>query len=236
MRFMAFWVVFALAVYASGVIFSLYSQWLGRSKGSGDKIVWIDVAVWVLVLIGILSLLLKLIYGRWFFRPISDRFDLIVQGYALACLAASAAIGVVIVARGVLVPLPKPLDFAELLAGAVLMTTFALMYVPILALLPAIAVILLVEIYGVRSPVLYAIFGGVTGLVPIAVCAVLSYLASGTAKAFFVGSAPIGTAATQIIAIAGLPGMCGGLVYWMVAGRSAGSGISLPSPTATLQS
>jgi hypothetical protein len=94
-----------------------------------------------------------------------------------------------------------------------------------LTALPAVYVISLAETYRLRSPAFYAAAGAGVALVPL----VLIFLLYG-------GSSPerpssVGAIAGALLML-GVPGVIGGLVYWWVAGRTAGA---LPlSPQATL--
>ena len=136
------------------------------------------------------------------------RFALILAGYAVASLVASAFLH--------LVWLPR-LGFSEQEAPAVVMGSvvfsvpFVALFVGYFAFVPSIPAILLAEILGKRDWLFYAITGAVVGLV------VVGFMRS-AAESW--GGAPTGVSLG--LALIG-SGMCGGIAYWLVAGRLAGN-------------
>jgi hypothetical protein len=136
------------------------------------------------------------------------RFALILIGYAIASLAASAFLHVVTLG---------PLGFtsdempAVVMGSVVFSVPFVALFVAYFAFLPAIPAILLSEILGKRDWLYHAISGAVVALVVVA---------------FFRGAAATENNAVMdlrfALALIG-GGICGGIAYWLVAGRLAGN-------------
>jgi len=103
------------------------------------------------------------------------------------------------------------------LAGTALFSV----YVAFLALLPGIGGIMYAERAGARSVVFYAAGGALAGIVSYGLYALILVASAGTAKDFLGGS-PLTLLATSIVLLFGGPGLIGGFVYWLIAGRSAG--------------
>jgi len=162
----------------------------------------------------------RLIYGSYG-RPPRDRLGVIVMGYVLAVVAAVLTMGAGFFFVHLLGLGTKPLPVSEARAAAQIIAIFSFMYVPMLAALPALLFIAFAESASVRSPAAYATGGALAGLLIFACVWAFSILMTGRA----------GTATTAIellgnIALVTLvPGACGGLAYWAVAGRWAGSGL-----------
>jgi hypothetical protein len=143
----------------------------------------------------------------------AQRVIVILAGYLAACLAVGLVMSVDLAA--------KYSDSAGkaaglLIAGAVLIAFYA----AILALLPAFLGIVYAERTGVTSILYYAVGGGVTGIVAYGLFALLLILGAGTAKGFVSGH-PALFLLSWIVSF-GAPGLVGGLVYWLVAGRKTG--------------
>jgi hypothetical protein len=136
------------------------------------------------------------------------RFALILVGYTVASLAASAFMH--------LVWLPG-LGFSEQEAPPVLMGSivfsipFVALFVGYFAFVPSIPAILLAEILGKRDWLYYAISGAVVGLVVVGFIRSAAENWDGNSLSVSLGLALIGS------------GMCGGIAYWLVAGRLAGN-------------
>jgi hypothetical protein len=135
------------------------------------------------------------------------RFAVILFGYAVASLAASAFLNILFLASLGYTP-----EHAHPTATASLYFSipFVALFVAYFALMPASVVILLAEILGRRDWLFYALAGAV-------VAAVFLGLVDNTGDATF---AVTGTSA--IMAVIG-GGMVGGIFYWLSAGRWAGS-------------
>jgi len=135
------------------------------------------------------------------------RFAMILFGYAVASLAASAFLNVLFLASLGYTP-----DHTHATATASLYFSIPLvaLFVAYFAFLPAVIVILLAEILGRRDWLYYALAGAVVAAVFLGL----------------VDHAPDSTFAvtdtSAIMAVIG-GGMVGGIFYWLSAGRWAGS-------------
>jgi hypothetical protein len=136
------------------------------------------------------------------------RFALILAGYTVASLAASAFLHVVSLGS---------LGFAAEQAPAIVMGSivfsipFVALFVAYFAFLPAVPVILLSELLGKRDWLYHALSGAVVALVVVV-------FIRGAAEA---GNAAVTDSRFALALIGG--GMCGGIAYWLVAGRLAGN-------------
>jgi hypothetical protein len=136
------------------------------------------------------------------------RFALILAGYAIASLAASAFLHVVTL--GSLGFTAR--DGAAVVMGPIVFSIpFIALFVAYFAFLPAIPAILLSEILGKRDWLYHAISGAVVALVIVV-------FMRGAADA---GNEAITDARFALALIGG--GICGGIAYWLVAGRLAGN-------------
>jgi xanthine/uracil permease len=135
------------------------------------------------------------------------RLLMLIVAYVLACIAASFVLTI-----GTLTPhwddwaslgLPSSALWAAVGVGAAAIAA--------LALLPTLLVIALAEGFRWRSAVLYGVLGGVLAL---ALCYGIDF-------AGYVGAPGTGFARErQVLAASGI---AGGLVYWLFAGRKAGT-------------
>jgi hypothetical protein len=148
------------------------------------------------------------------------RFAAIVIGYAVAALAASAFLNVVML--GLLAAASEGLMAAR--ESLVFTIPFVALFIAYFAFIPAAAAILAGEILGKRDWLFYALGGAV---------------AAGAVIGFARNSAETGSAAVADVnvALAAIgAGMCGGIAYWLVVGRTAGnwrqdpSGATSPAP------
>jgi len=137
------------------------------------------------------------------------RFTLILAGYAVASLAASGFINLLIFGSFGLA--------REEIAGAFASSTFTVplvtLFVAYLAFIPSIVVIVAAEVLGRRDWLFYALAGGVVGLVVlVAVFGIYpdpddhDPLLHAWLTAAMIGA-----------------GLVGGVTYWLIAGRSAGT-------------
>jgi hypothetical protein len=144
------------------------------------------------------------------------RFLIIVFGYALASLAASAFINVVFLGSQGFTAEESVMMAAGALAFSIPVVALVVAY---FAFIPAVTVILIAEILCRRDWLTYALSGGGIGL----------------AVALFIRHAaePGNAAVSDPRALAALvaAGIVGGIVYWMTAGRWAGSWLRDESPT-----
>src|SRR5580693_2305032 len=141
------------------------------------------------------------------------RLFVILFGFLAACLAAG-----IIVVGAVLFP-----EFSDLGAGPVdqgaLNILLGFIFVSGFALLPAMIVVAITEAFYVRGALTYAVGGGLVGL------------------ACYLGLVPFDTETLRFegivrrhLEIMTGAGIVAGVVYWMVAGRSAGAWREPPRP------
>jgi hypothetical protein len=136
------------------------------------------------------------------------RFFIIIAGYAVSALAASAFLNVVTLASLGFTADETP---AVAMGSIVFSIPFIALFVAYFAFIPSVVAILISEIFGLRDWLYHALAGGV-------VAAVVIGLFRGAAEA---GDQP-GADPRFALAIIGA-GMCGGIGYWLVAGRTAGN-------------
>ena len=135
------------------------------------------------------------------------RFAIILIGYGVAALAASAFLNVMFLASlGYTPEHVQPAATASLFFSI----PFVALFVAYFAFMPAAVAILVSEILGRRDWLFYALAGAV-------VAAVFLGFAHQTADANFEITDP------RVIAAVIGSGMVGGIFYWLSAGRSAGS-------------
>jgi hypothetical protein len=136
---------------------------------------------------------------------ILGRIVMVFLGYGLACIAAALVFTV-----GTLTPAWDDLISLGVPSAALWsIVAIAALFIWGMALVPALLVIVLAEGFALRSSVLYAVLGGALAL---ALCFGLD----------FAGhiAAPDLAREREVLAAAGI---AGGLVYWLFAGRKAGS-------------
>lgn len=135
------------------------------------------------------------------------RFAVILIGYGVASLAASAFLNIMFLASlGLMTEQTQPAAQASLWFSI----PFVALFVAYFAFMPAAVAILVSEILGRRDWLFYALAGAV-------VAAVFLGFAYQTADANFEITDP--RVAAAVIGC----GMVGGIFYWLSAGRSAGS-------------
>ena len=136
------------------------------------------------------------------------RFVLILFAYAFASLANSMLLHVISLGSLGFTAQEAP---AVVMGSIVFSIPFVTLFVAYFAFLPSVAAILLSEILGKRDWLYHAISGAVVAIVVVA---------------FIRSAADSGNAAVAdprlVLALVG-SGMCGGIAYWMVAGRLAGN-------------
>jgi hypothetical protein len=173
----------------------------------------------------------------------SDRLGNISSAYALAVVAAGLAISGVMATSMAFSPNGFPNSGLVVKIGgaalvSALIAVFAIPFTFLLALMPAAAAVLYAETRSIRSPAGYTAMGILASATAFAGLA--GYLAWSTGSITRVWSPPatilqlvVGTALVVI------PGLCGGLTYWAIAGRYAGeanpSSVLPRSPTPTAQ-
>jgi hypothetical protein len=148
---------------------------------------------------------------------IRHRMPAIIGGYVAASAAAGFALSVV----GLLAsPVGARYSVGGVLFLAAFGGTFFAMAIAVGALVPAAAVIWYAETRTLTSVWFYLGIGSLAGALAYGVYAILTVLAAGTVEAFFeVDPASLRGA---LVLLFGAPGLAGGFVYWLVAGRTAG--------------
>ncbi|RWK30879.1 hypothetical protein [Mesorhizobium sp.] len=135
------------------------------------------------------------------------RFSIILIGYGVAALAASAFLNITFLASlGLMTDETQPAAQASLWFSI----PFVALFVAYFAFMPATVAILVSEILGRRDWLFYALAGAV-------VAAIFLGFAHQTADANFEITDP------RVVAAVIGSGMVGGIFYWLSAGRSAGS-------------
>ena len=135
------------------------------------------------------------------------RFAVIVVGYAVAALAASAFLNILVLAYlGYAPGHPEPAATASLYFSV----PFVALFVAYFAFTPAAVVILAAEVLGRRDWLFYALAGAIVAVVFLG-------FAHHIADADF--NVPETNAKLAVIG----SGMVGGIFYWLSAGRWAGS-------------
>ncbi|MBY0382609.1 MAG: hypothetical protein K2W78_11895 [Xanthobacteraceae bacterium] len=89
------------------------------------------------------------------------------------------------------------------------------------ALVPALIAVLITEVFSIRSLLIYAVFGGIAGL-----CSYLAFVPFDPATMTFDG---IVRRHLEVMVGAGI---LGGVVYWLIAGHSAGKWRQTGAPNA----
>jgi hypothetical protein len=135
------------------------------------------------------------------------RFIVIIAGYLVSSLAASAFLNVVTLAWFGFTP-----EETRVVATSsfVFSIPFVALFVAYFAFIPAVFAIVIGEVTGKRDWLFYALAGAVVALV------IIGFSRGGGGTAF----AEIADLNFALIVIGS--GMCGGIGYWLVAGRSAG--------------
>jgi uncharacterized membrane-anchored protein YitT (DUF2179 family) len=136
------------------------------------------------------------------------RFIVVIGGYIAACLAASAFLNIVILGSSGLAAEDMPFVAT---GSFIFSIPFVALLVAYFAFVPSVLAILASEVLGKRDWLFHAIAGGI-------VAAVLT--------GFFRRSTEAGNEAAvdlTVVLVMIAAGMCGGIGYWLIAGRTAGS-------------
>jgi hypothetical protein len=135
------------------------------------------------------------------------RSVVVLLGYAVAALCASAFLHLVTLPLMGFSPEEAP---AVAMGSVVFSIPFIALFVAYFAFIPSLCAALAGEIIGLRDWLYYALAGGAVGAI------VMGYFRSAAeADHVLVGESGF------MFALVGA-GMCGGLGYWLIAGRSAG--------------
>lgn len=152
------------------------------------------------------------------------RFIVILAGYIVACLTASAVLTILFTASFLV---PAELSQAGFHGPLIFAIPLVTMFVTYFAFLPSAAFILLSEVLGKRDWLFHALGGAAVSVAVIGYMWRVTSAPYGTLDTTYVSATqddlgPLvlepGIAATLIAA-----GLCGGIGYWLVAGRTAGS-------------
>ncbi len=136
------------------------------------------------------------------------RFLVIIVGYAIACLAASVFLNVLLFGTINL----RPEETLPVVFGSMIFSIpIVALFVAYFAFLPAVPAILIGEGLGKRDWLFYAIAGAIIGAVVIGIL-------SGMAET---GQDYVSDPGLALALIAS--GIVGGIAYWLVTGRSAGN-------------
>jgi hypothetical protein len=169
-----------------------------------------------------MTLAVKTVYWR---RPL-DRGLVIIGGYAGASLAAGLALlltlafGQQLAGSSTMASRPSVAGL-EMIPMAVVM---AGVYIGLLAILPALPVLIYAEHNGVRSSLFYALSGSAAAVAVLSIY-LAAFLLSGAPPQEVFHSARL---VAGWIALAGVTGLAGGLAYWLIAGRTAGEQPAAP--------
>ncbi|QCI64426.1 hypothetical protein [Phreatobacter stygius] len=202
-----------------GLFLSPNSQGSYTITRTGGEARWLAVAnlvslaTSVLLAIGIV----KLVYRR---RRL-DRPLVVLGGYAGACIVA----GLVLLAcaagfasGNLPVSEARPRAGLEDLGSLYLALCLVSVYIGVLALLPAAAIIAYAERRGLRSPLFYGGAGAVAAVTVVGAVLLVLLLAGAPQREVFRGASPL----FRLLLLFAAPGLAGGLTYWLIAGRKAG--------------
>jgi hypothetical protein len=155
-------------------------------------------------------------------RPHSmiNRIPIILSAYLAACVIATLAVSVLFALGLLKYSGPPAVSFATFSLAAGLAVLLGV-YVAIAALLPSVLAISYAEYARVRHIALYGAGGALVGIAAYGLYALVMILAAGTAEGF-IPAGHFGSFAAAVTALFGGPGLIGGVVYWLIAGRSAG--------------
>ena len=203
-----------LAFRMLGLLLAPNAQGSYTITADGGEATWLALAnlTALAVLIVFVAALVTVVYrGRRFDRPL-----VIAAGYVGACLV--AALALLLVYAGIDATRggsPGGADPVTALGSLYLGVKLAALVIGLFALVPAAAIIAYAERRGRRSPVFYGAAGALSALFAAAVVFGLQFAAGAPLP-----RGPVSTAGLFILFA--LPGLCGGLTYWAIAGRAAG--------------
>jgi len=160
---------------------------------------------------------------------IRHRIPVIVGGYFAACAAAGFTLSIVgVLTSGVMSQYSVGRAVVFVVFGAVWFATAVVTG----ALLPAIAVIWFAERRALDSVQFYLGIGALAGAIAYGLYTLWVVVDAGTFQAFFaVDPKSLGSA---LVLLFGLPGLAGGYIYWLVAGRNAGAAPRIRPPRGDL--
>lgn len=139
------------------------------------------------------------------FAALAIRFFMIVVGFCAATFVASALF-VALMAGSAGVALGEPEEAEKI--GLIVAAGIGALFIGYYSFLPAMVVVTIGEIFGNRDWLFYAVGGA-----GVAVAGVIIFWSGGGQS----------DNQTSMLALATTAGVCGGVTYWLVAGRGAGS-------------
>ena len=194
-----------LAGYASSRVFMQIATKDARGTYAVDSLGAAAAAIAYLIVFALLvTLLVKVVYAG---RPV-DRIFVILAGYLGACLGAGFVLTLGWWVAGVLSPQSRSpvMPLMVIFPGSLLASG----YIAVFALLPTLCVMAFTEFMKVRSTMFYGLAG--------ATAAILAYCLY---TAVFFREVSLSVVLGGLVFVA-VPGLAGGLIYWWIAGRSAG--------------
>lgn len=181
----------------------------------GGEAHWLALAnlMSLVVLIVLLVALVAVVYrGRPVDRPLA-----IAGGYVGACLAAGLALLVAYAALGAAPAAPAGgSGWLTALGSLYLGVKLAGFVIGLLALAPAAVIIIFAERRGLRSPVFYGAAGALSAVTAATIVFGLQFAAGAPLSALSQGRVPL----AGLFALFAVPGLAGGLAYWLIAGRN----------------
>jgi hypothetical protein len=151
-----------------------------------------------------------------------DRFATLILGYMVAVTASSVALVAITIAYAAW---HDPRQWAGLLAVSPVLALFFGVFIGFLGFLPFCLVVMLARLFSIRTPIYYAIAGGLSGIAGyfpfwIQYQPFWGYVGE-VQKVHWITGTP-GIPSLEDHAGLFFCGLVGGLAYWAVAGRSAG--------------
>lgn len=147
------------------------------------------------------------------------RFAIILVGYAVAALAASAFLHLLVLGAAGLQPDDAPPVFVRSLIFSI---PFVALFISYFAFMPAGVAILAGEVLRLRSWLFYALAGGTVGFAVL----VLFWQSPMMVETVAEGAEPAFGTPRFVASLIGC-GVVGGLAYWLCAGRTAGSWLTI---------
>ena len=169
-----------------------------------------------LTALAVLAVLLAALVAAVYRGRRLDRALVVTAGYAGACLAAALVMLMVYAALGpARTAASGASDPLAALGSLYLWVKLAGLVIGLFALAPAAAVIAYAERHGMRSPVFYGAAGALSAILAASAVFGLQFAAGAPLP-----RGPVSLAGLALLFV--LPGLCGGLAYWLMAGRTAG--------------
>lgn len=207
LRIIAFVAGTIAAARVAGYAFSIVLQQLANPDALGNYTDSFALSAATVACLAVFTLSILLLTGILYGRRPGGRLLLVFGGYLGACLGAAFTLAAILLAvpaiDGRHTTTPTKIVLPATLYAGVLIGVFTL--------LPALTFITVAERIKIRAAVIYAMAG-----VAAAILAYILYLAF-----LFRAELSVGTVLAGLLFF-GLPGLVGGLVYWVIAGRSAG--------------